>query len=71
MKDLEKLDNDWPSPFVARTEIEKFTQGKYKPSSMKRFDTKNEGINRKIKFKSKIAYLKEDVINWLKGKLKK
>lgn len=71
MKDLEKLDNEWPSPFVARTEMEKFTQGKYKPSSMKRFDTRNEGIKRKIRFKSKIAYLKEDVINWLKGKLKK
>lgn len=69
MIDLDKLDNDWPSPIVARSEMGKFTQGLYKPQSFRTFDGKKEGIKRKIKLNNKIAYLKSDVIEWLKAKL--
>ncbi len=69
--DLEKLNNDWRSPFVARNEIEKFTQGRYKRSTLNTYDGAKKGIHRHIKLKSKIAYLKADVIAWLKGKKRK
>lgn len=69
--DLEKMAEDWPSPFVARTEIEKFTKGLYKTKSMNVFDGMGTGIKRKILLGSRVAYLKEDVIEWLKQKKKK
>lgn len=70
MIDLDKIDNDWSSPIVARSEMEKFTQGLYKPLSFRTFDGRKEGIKRKIKLNNKIAYFKSDVIEWLKFKLK-
>ena len=71
MIDLDKLAEDWPSPFVARSEMENFTKGLYKPRSMNTFDGSGKGIKRKLKMRSKIAYLKEDVVEWLKRKKSK
>lgn len=69
--DLEKIAEEWPSPFVARSEMKKFTKGLYKARSMNTFDGANKGIKIRIQLGSKIAYLKEDVIEWLKQKKKK
>lgn len=71
MIDFDKLADDWPSPFVARSEIENFTKGLYKPRSMNTFDGAGKGIRRRIVFRNKVAYLKEDVIEWLKSKVRK
>ncbi|MBR1734641.1 MAG: hypothetical protein IJ730_04235 [Alphaproteobacteria bacterium] len=68
MIDLDKLTEDWPSPFVARTEIEKFTKGMYKKSSMNVFDTMGKGIKRRIKIGEKVGYLASDVVSWIKEK---
>lgn len=64
--DLEKIAADWPSPFVARSEIEKFTKGLYKARSMNTLDGSGKGIKRKIKVGSKVSYLKQDIIDWIK-----
>lgn len=69
--DFKKLMEDWKSPFVARSEMENFTKGLYKPRSMNTFDGQGRGISRKLRLGSKIIYLKEDVIEWLKKKIKK
>lgn len=66
--DLEKIAADWPSPFVARTEIQKFTNGAYKTSTLNSLDGHKEGIERKIYLGTKVAYLKEDVIEWIKNR---
>ena len=71
MIDLDKLAEEWPSPFVARSEIGNFTHGLYKPRSMNTFDGAKQGIKRKIQFRSKIVYLKEDVIEWIRTKKNK
>ncbi|MCR4555193.1 MAG: hypothetical protein K5766_00060 [Alphaproteobacteria bacterium] len=68
--DLENLGNEWPSPFVARSEIGNFTKGLYKPRSMNTFDGRGTGISRRLRLGTKIFYLKEDVIEWLKKKIK-
>lgn len=68
MIDLEELANSWPSILVARSEIGKFTRSLYKTSSFNTFDGAKKGIKRKIKINTKIAYLKSDVIEWLKSK---
>ena len=71
MIDFDKLAEDWPSPFVARSEIEKFTKGLYKARSMNTFDARGDGLKRRIILGNKIAYLKNDVINWLKWRKNK
>ncbi len=70
MIDLDKLAEEWPSILVARSEIGKFTKGLYKSSSFNTFDGAKRGIKRKIKLNTKIAYLKSDVIEWLKQRIR-
>lgn len=41
--DLDKLKDDWPSPFVARDKIEEFTKWMYKSRSMRTLDSADEG----------------------------
>ena len=71
MIDLDKLAEDWPSPFVARCKIEEFTKGMYKQSSMNTLDARADGIKRKIQLGGKIAYLVCDVIDWIKKRKEK
>ncbi len=71
MIDFEEVAANWPSPFVARSEMEHFTRGLYKPRSMNTFDARGDGLKRRILLGNKIAYLKTDVINWLKGRKKR
>ncbi|MBQ3565179.1 MAG: hypothetical protein IJA14_03445 [Alphaproteobacteria bacterium] len=66
MIDLDKLAEDWPSPFVARCKISEFTHGLYKQSSMNTLDARGDGLKRRIILGNKIAYLKTDIIDWLK-----
>lgn len=68
--DLEKIAEEWPSPFVARSEIGNFTKGLYKPNTLNTYDAKGCGIKRRLQRGMKIAYLKEDVIEWIKNKKK-
>lgn len=68
---LDKLDRDWKSPFVARSEIENFTQGRYKSSTFNTYDGARKGIRRQIRLNSKVAYLKKDILEWLKDKRRK
>lgn len=68
MINLEELANSWPSILVARSEIGEFTRGLYKARSFNTFDGAKKGIKRKIRINSKIAYLKSDVIEWLKNR---
>lgn len=56
IEQLNKLAEDWPSPFVARSEIGNFTKGLYKSTSMNSYDARGCGIKRKIQRGMKIAY---------------
>lgn len=70
MIDLEELSNAWPSILVSRSEIGAFTRGLYKSSSFNTFDGAKKGIKRKIRINTKIAYLKSDVIEWLRNRVR-
>lgn len=69
MIDLEELSSAWPSMLVARSEIGEFTRGLYKARSFNTFDGAKKGIKRRIRINTKIAYLKSDVIEWLKNRI--
>ena len=66
---LKSIQEDWPSPFVARCKIHEFTKGMYKPNTLNSYDSTKNGISRKYKLNERIFYKVEDVISWLKNKL--
>ncbi len=71
MLDLDKLAEEWPSSFVARSEIENFTKGMYKSGSLRTLDSAKLGVKRKIILGTKIAYLKADVVEWIRERKRK
>ena len=66
---LKSIQEDWPSPFVARCKIHEFTKGMYKTISFRSFDARKRGIANKYALGTKIFYTVKDVIDWLKNKL--
>lgn len=66
---LKQIQEDWPSPFVARCKIQEFTKGMYKTISFRSFDARKCGIANKYALGTKIFYTVKDVIDWLKNKL--
>lgn len=70
MDELDKLKEKWPSPFVSRDRIEEFTEGMFKQRSMNTFDARGDGITPRYRRGAKVFYEVEDVINWLKTKIK-
>ena len=66
---LKSIQEDWPSPLVARCKIHEFTKGSYKQNSMRVLDSSHKGINKRYRIGKAIFYKVEDVISWLKNKL--
>lgn len=68
MDELDRLKENWPSPFVSRDRIEEFTNGLFKQSSMNTLDARGDGISPRYRIGNKVFYEVEEVINWLKTK---
>lgn len=66
---LKQIQEDWPSPFVARCKIQEFTKGMYKIGTFNSYDAKGKGIATKYKLNERIFYKVADVVDWLKDKL--
>lgn len=66
---LKQIQEDWPSPFIARCKIQEFTKGMYKMTTLNNYDAKGKGITPKYKINERIFYKVVDVVNWLKNKL--
>lgn len=71
MDELDKLKEKWPSPFVRRVDLEKFSCGLIKCSSMRTLDCEGTGIKGKMTINSKVAYPVDEVIAWLKNRVKR
>jgi hypothetical protein len=67
---LEKLKGKWPSPFVSRDRIEEFTEGFFKQSSMNTMDARGDGINTRYRIRNRVFYEVDEVIKWLKTKVR-
>ena len=70
MEELDKLKEKWPSPFVSRDRISEFTEGMFKRSSMNTLDARGNGISPRYRRGTKVFYDVDDVIRWLKTKVK-
>ena len=55
----------WPSPFVARQEVERFTGGIVNPKYIANLDSQGLGPEGRIRVGRKIAYPVIEFIKWL------
>jgi hypothetical protein len=62
---LSEMVNNWPSPFVARGEVSRFTGGIINPKTLANLDSRGEGPAGRIRVGRKIAYPVQAFIEWL------
>ena len=58
----------WPSPFVARQEVEHFTGGIVNPKYIANLDSQGLGPKGRIRVGRKIAYPVSEFIQWLESR---
>jgi hypothetical protein len=63
-QNLSKLIDRWPSAFVARSEVGKFTGGMIQPGTLANLDSKGLGPE-KIRVSRKVAYPVIPFVRWL------
>ena len=66
--DFSSLAEKWPSPFVARQEVEKFTGGIMSVKYLANLDCQGLGPKGRLKVGRKIAYPVCDFISWLEAR---
>jgi len=68
--DLSSLAKKWPSPYVARQEIEKFTGGIVSIKYIANLDCQGLGPKGRVRVGRKIAYPVQSVIEWMESRAK-
>lgn len=61
--------NKWPSPFVARSEISRFSGGLVAPGTAANHDSAGTGIAGAFRVGRQVAYPVDSAIEWLIAKL--
>ena len=61
---------EWPSSYVAREEIKKFTGGIIHPKTLANLDSQGKGPKGRIKVGRKVAYAVQPFIEWLQQRTK-
>jgi len=62
---LSKLIEKWPSAYVARSEVARFTGGMIQPGTLANLDSKGLGPEGKIRVARKVAYEVRAFVKWL------
>lgn len=62
---FQSMADNWPSPFVARQEVGKFTGGIINPKYLANLDSQGKGPEGRIRVGRKIAYPVSPFIVWL------
>ncbi len=68
--DLKSLADKWPSSFVARSEVSKFSGGILHPRTMGNWDSLGIGCPGRVRIGNKIAYPVTELIRFLERKVK-
>jgi len=63
--DLSILLENWPSPYVARSEVRKFSGGILHPRTMANLDALNKGPKGRIRMGRKVFYLTTSLVTWM------
>lgn len=66
--DFSKLFEQWPSPFVARSEVPRFSGGLLNSKTMANHDSLGTGPGGRLKIGRKVAYEKNSLIAWIESR---
>ncbi|MBW2365774.1 MAG: hypothetical protein JRF25_12120 [Deltaproteobacteria bacterium] len=66
--DFSSLASRWPSTFVARQHVGRFSGGILDPKYMANLDCQGKGIKNRIRIGRKIAYPVKDLIKFLESR---
>jgi hypothetical protein len=66
--DLSPLRENWPAPYVARKEIERFSGGMLKPRTLANLDSLGVGVPGRFTVGKSVMYPVKELINWLEAR---
>jgi hypothetical protein len=67
-QNLSKLIEKWPSAYVVRSEVARFTGGMIQPGTLANLDSQGLGPEGKIRVARKVAYEVLSLVRWLEGR---
>jgi hypothetical protein len=65
---FQTMADKWPSPIVARTEIERFTGGMISEKYLANLDSAGKGPAGRVRCGRKIAYPVSEFVKWLESR---
>lgn len=65
---FKELADRWPSAWVARQEVDRFTGGVVSEKYMANLDSRGLGVNDRLRVGRKICYPVKSLISWLEGR---
>ncbi len=65
MVELKELADKWPSAWVERNQLGKFSGWLIHPRTMRNYDSQGIGISEKVRIGRKVAYPVQAVVEWL------
>ena len=68
--DLSRLIKSWPSPFIPRTEVLRFTGGIITPAFLANLDSQGLGPPGRFRCGGKIVYPVDSLVKWLEERSK-
>ena len=66
--DFSRLAERWPSPLIARGEVERFTGGIISTKYIANLDSQGKGPQGRIRIGRKVAYPVSELVFWLEGR---
>ena len=66
--DLSSMAASWPSPLIARGEVERFTGGIISTKYIANMDSKGTGPSGRIRCGRKVAYPVKELVAWLENR---
>ncbi|PKN37676.1 MAG: hypothetical protein CVU62_08095 [Deltaproteobacteria bacterium HGW-Deltaproteobacteria-2] len=63
-----ELAEKWPAPFVARTEVEKFSNGLIKEKYIANLDSAGKGPEGRFRVGRKVCYPVKNLVAWLQSR---
>jgi hypothetical protein len=66
--DLSKLAEKWPSPFVARKKVDRFSGGTITPKYMANLDSMGKGPQGRIRIGRQVVYPVGELVKWLESR---
>lgn len=65
---FQNMASQWPSPWVARTQVEKFSGGMISEKYLANLDSQGKGPGGRVRCGRKVVYPVAELISWLESR---